>query len=296
MLVIENLMDLTHLPVLHRTTLADTAIPENDIPVEYRIEGDAVLVDRWVLDTPVPAYFRMLADFAPGARGRPLDQHDFHAAELRANRNRRRRGGLRSARRRPQQGGHGLESQRGHAGVRDHCALLLGPGAGLRRRRPQHQRARFRPGPQGVRGGPRGYRRPSRKISTSIRKRYASILPPTGPASRPAASSSGLQRQNDPRRYLQREGDPLAGRPPVDGPRMNDSNVPVRSLDCYREGQVPEDVGAKREVSVPIEAHNRTSCSGRPQSCARATTRSTSSSSISRSSTSLRAAASMASA
>ena len=68
MLVIENLMDLTHLPVLHRTTLADTAIPENDIPVEYRIEGDTVLVDRWVLDTPVPAYFRMLADFAPDAR------------------------------------------------------------------------------------------------------------------------------------------------------------------------------------------------------------------------------------
>ena len=68
MLVIENLMDLTHLPVLHRTTLADTAIPENDIPVEYRTEGDTVLVDRRVLDTPVPAYFRMLADFAPGAR------------------------------------------------------------------------------------------------------------------------------------------------------------------------------------------------------------------------------------
>ena len=66
--VIENLMGLTHLPVLHRTTLADTAIPENDIPVEYRIEGDTILVDRRVPDTPVPAYFRMLADFAPDAR------------------------------------------------------------------------------------------------------------------------------------------------------------------------------------------------------------------------------------
>ena len=68
MLVIENLMDLTHLPVLHRTTLADTAIPENDIPVEYRIEDDTVRVDRWALDTPVPPYFRLLADFAPDAR------------------------------------------------------------------------------------------------------------------------------------------------------------------------------------------------------------------------------------
>ena len=34
LLVIENLMDLTHLAALHRSTLADTAIPPNDIPVE----------------------------------------------------------------------------------------------------------------------------------------------------------------------------------------------------------------------------------------------------------------------
>ena len=68
MLAIENLMDLSHLPALHRTTLADTAIPENDIPVEYRIDGDTIRVDRWVLDTPVPPYFRLLADFAPDAR------------------------------------------------------------------------------------------------------------------------------------------------------------------------------------------------------------------------------------
>ena len=68
-LAIENLMDLSHLPALHRTTLADTAIPKNDIPVEYRIDGDTIRVDRWVLDTPVPPYFRLLADFAPDARG-----------------------------------------------------------------------------------------------------------------------------------------------------------------------------------------------------------------------------------
>ena len=63
MLVVENLMDLTHLPSLHLSTLADTAIPENDIPVEYKVEGQRISVDRWVLDTPVPPYFRLLAKF-----------------------------------------------------------------------------------------------------------------------------------------------------------------------------------------------------------------------------------------
>jgi vanillate O-demethylase monooxygenase subunit len=64
MLVVENLMDLTHLPALHQTTLADTAIPANDIPVEYKVDADRITVERWVLNTPVPPYFRLLAKFA----------------------------------------------------------------------------------------------------------------------------------------------------------------------------------------------------------------------------------------
>jgi vanillate O-demethylase monooxygenase subunit len=68
MLVVENLMDLTHLPALHQTTLANTAIPENEIPVEYKTEGDCIRIDRWVLDTPVPPYFRLLADLPREAR------------------------------------------------------------------------------------------------------------------------------------------------------------------------------------------------------------------------------------
>lgn len=61
-LVVENLMDLSHLPSLHLTTLADTAIPENEIPVHYQVDGDRISVDRWVEDTPLPPYFRLLAD------------------------------------------------------------------------------------------------------------------------------------------------------------------------------------------------------------------------------------------
>jgi vanillate O-demethylase monooxygenase subunit len=68
LLVVENLMDLTHLPALHVTTLANTAIPEDQIPTEYKIERDHIQVNRWVEDTPVPGYFRLLADIEKGAR------------------------------------------------------------------------------------------------------------------------------------------------------------------------------------------------------------------------------------
>jgi vanillate O-demethylase monooxygenase subunit len=68
LLVLENLMDLTHLPALHVTTLADTAIPPGEIPVDYRIEPHGIGVDRWVLDTPVPPYFRLLAKFGKEER------------------------------------------------------------------------------------------------------------------------------------------------------------------------------------------------------------------------------------
>lgn len=63
LLVVENLCDLTHLPYLHATSLAETAIPPNAIPVSYQREGNRVKVERWVLDTPTPPYFRLLADF-----------------------------------------------------------------------------------------------------------------------------------------------------------------------------------------------------------------------------------------
>src|SRR5690606_27221978 len=52
---------LSHLPSLHRTTLADTAIPPNPIPVKYDVRDDRITVDRWILDTPSPPYFRLLA-------------------------------------------------------------------------------------------------------------------------------------------------------------------------------------------------------------------------------------------
>jgi len=63
MLVVENLCDLSHLPFLHATSLADTAIPPNDIPVKTERRGNSIRVERWILDTPTPPYFRLLAKF-----------------------------------------------------------------------------------------------------------------------------------------------------------------------------------------------------------------------------------------
>ena len=61
MLVVENLMDLTHLPTLHPTTLANTVIPETEYPLEFNIGDDSIEVNRWAGDTHVPGYFRVLA-------------------------------------------------------------------------------------------------------------------------------------------------------------------------------------------------------------------------------------------
>ena len=63
LLLVENLVDLSHLPYVHATSLADTAIPVNELPVKYERVGNSVTVQRWILDTPVPPYFRLLGGF-----------------------------------------------------------------------------------------------------------------------------------------------------------------------------------------------------------------------------------------
>lgn len=67
-LIIENLMDLTHLPVLHATTLASSTIPDNEIPVCYSSNEREIRVDRRIEGTAPPPYFRMLAGFEPNDR------------------------------------------------------------------------------------------------------------------------------------------------------------------------------------------------------------------------------------
>ncbi|MGE4013877.1 MAG: Rieske 2Fe-2S domain-containing protein, partial [Alphaproteobacteria bacterium] len=68
MLVVENLVDLSHLPFVHRTSLADTAIPINEIPIKTERDGNRVRVNRWVLNTSVPPYFKLFRRFPKEAR------------------------------------------------------------------------------------------------------------------------------------------------------------------------------------------------------------------------------------
>ena len=67
-LLVENLMDLSHLPFVHPSTFSSSSIQENEIPVKTEREGDLVRVTRWVLDTPAPPYFQKIAGFKRGQR------------------------------------------------------------------------------------------------------------------------------------------------------------------------------------------------------------------------------------
>jgi vanillate O-demethylase monooxygenase subunit len=55
-LVVDNLLDLTHLAFVHETTIGNTALVEN-AAVKVQRSADNVLVTRWMIDTPPPPTF-----------------------------------------------------------------------------------------------------------------------------------------------------------------------------------------------------------------------------------------------
>ena len=63
MLLVDNLLDLTHLQFVHPTTLGTEAISGNPIRTE-RI-GDGVRVTRWIMNSPAPPFFQKAGGFAP---------------------------------------------------------------------------------------------------------------------------------------------------------------------------------------------------------------------------------------
>ena len=77
LLVVENLMDLSHLPHLHLSTLADTAVSRNEeYPVTYEADGNDIHINRWIRDVEPPPYFRLLGDFGKDDRvDRWMDSH-----------------------------------------------------------------------------------------------------------------------------------------------------------------------------------------------------------------------------
>jgi len=68
-LLVENLLDLSHLTFVHPTTLGTDAIAET--PMKAERDGDRVRVTRWIMNTPPPPFFQRAAGFAPD---RPIDR------------------------------------------------------------------------------------------------------------------------------------------------------------------------------------------------------------------------------
>jgi phenylpropionate dioxygenase-like ring-hydroxylating dioxygenase large terminal subunit len=63
MLIVENLLDLTHLQFVHATTLGTPAISGN--PIKTEREGNRVRVTRWIMDSPAPPFFQRAGGFRP---------------------------------------------------------------------------------------------------------------------------------------------------------------------------------------------------------------------------------------
>jgi vanillate O-demethylase monooxygenase subunit len=61
-LIIENLLDLTHLTYVHDTTIGNAATA-NAADVSAKQEGDAVTVTRWMIDQPPPPTYQAAGNF-----------------------------------------------------------------------------------------------------------------------------------------------------------------------------------------------------------------------------------------
>lgn len=65
-LLVENLLDLSHLSFIHPSTLGTDAVAQT--PMKAEREGDLVRVTRWVLDNTPPPIFQKAGRFAPDDR------------------------------------------------------------------------------------------------------------------------------------------------------------------------------------------------------------------------------------
>ena len=125
-LIVDNLLDLTHLAFVHETTIGNAALVDN-AEVKVARTPENVVVTRWIINAPAPPTFVKAGGFT--VAGRSLADHRFHAAGVPAPRCRRdadrHRRPAGPAGRRHQH----AQPQRHHAGNRDDKPLFLGPGA-----------------------------------------------------------------------------------------------------------------------------------------------------------------------
>ena len=66
LLIVENLLDLTHLQFVHPTTLGTQAIAGN--PIKTEREANHVRVTRWMLDHTAPPFFQKAGNIGPDVR------------------------------------------------------------------------------------------------------------------------------------------------------------------------------------------------------------------------------------
>lgn len=60
-LLIDNLLDLSHVAYVHATTLGTDNVA--NFPVQVRREENKVHVDRWIFDEPAPPLFKLVGEF-----------------------------------------------------------------------------------------------------------------------------------------------------------------------------------------------------------------------------------------
>lgn len=61
--LVENLLDLSHLSYVHRTTLGTERVAETPMSWEETTRG--VRVTRWIMDSPAPPFFQKAGGFSP---------------------------------------------------------------------------------------------------------------------------------------------------------------------------------------------------------------------------------------
>lgn len=62
-LLVENLLDLSHLSFIHKTTLGTDAVAET--PMRFDRGDRHVTVTRWIMDSPAPPFFQKAGGFTP---------------------------------------------------------------------------------------------------------------------------------------------------------------------------------------------------------------------------------------
>src|SRR3954466_10848198 len=137
LLLVENLLDTTHLPFLHPDTLGTDAFARSEFEVTR--EGDRIRVERYLMDKPPAPFHKQMGDFPDGVNvdrwqithfGPPcFVKLDIGSA---AAGGARRRG--HAAGERPQPLDGDVEPERDHARDREDRALLLRSGLQLQAR------------------------------------------------------------------------------------------------------------------------------------------------------------------